>query len=364
MDRARDYLEWYFRRQSLVPAFPASSGDMGDATETSWMSFRQGFDFRSRPRGADVKLEEGKAAIGDEALERDKEFAVLGISGSGEVRGPLTFVGYAIEAGPEGYSSFGDASDLSGRIAIVLRYEPLDAEGKSRWSETRFSGHAAMEPKMQAVARRRPAGVVLVAPPGCVDGRTRLASMGESLRFGPSLDVPVVQVTEEVANRILAKADPEGRDLLAWRRLADDGAVTTTDLSDGVEMHIAVEIDRPEGELVEAANVGAAAGAARSPTSGSSSAATSTTTATAGSARRPTRARSSPAPTTTRRAPRACSCSPIASPARPPRRTPAPRTRVSPRRCARSCSWPSTRKSAGCTARGHSARSRPSRRER
>ena len=40
-------------------------------------------------------------------------------------RSPRDLVGYAIEDGPDGYTSFGDSDDLTGRIAVML-YEPFE----------------------------------------------------------------------------------------------------------------------------------------------------------------------------------------------------------------------------------------------
>ncbi len=59
--------------------------------------------------------------LGDVPAGTGKGFNVLGNSGSGSAAAPVTFVGYAIDDGPEGYSSFGESDDLTVRIALLLR---------------------------------------------------------------------------------------------------------------------------------------------------------------------------------------------------------------------------------------------------
>jgi hypothetical protein len=68
----------------------------------------------------------------------------------------------------------------------------------------------------------------------------------------------VIQVTPEVAGRILAAGDPDRDDLMAWRRAADDGAVTCVNLPDSVQVSFGAEVERSrEGDSVPADNVGA-----------------------------------------------------------------------------------------------------------
>lgn len=261
--RAREYIEFFFRIYGLEPAFPAGLDESGDADDTramAWTSYRQPFEFQTRGR-LTVTVEAEHASINDEELTSGEDFVVLGNSATAEVAGPVTFVGYGIAEGVDGYSSFGPDTDLSGRVALLLRYEPLDNEGASRWSDARFSRHAGLAYKMGAVTDRGAAGIMLVTPPECRDAAAGLASIEDSTRFGRSRDIPVVQITPAVAERILAAGDPEGRDLLAWRRWADTasgGDGTIHDLSDSIQVRFGAEVDRQRvRDTLDAANVGA-----------------------------------------------------------------------------------------------------------
>jgi aminopeptidase YwaD len=238
-ERARDYLEFYFRSYGLAPAFPAEDED----PEAELVSFRQPFEFTTRGR-LTISADEVHASIDGQPFEEGADFTVLGISGSGEVEGPVSFVGYGIESGPDDYSSFDEETDLAGRIALLLRYEPLDENGASRWADERFSRQASMARKMNSVAERGADGIILVIPPGCRDGRTGLEPLNRSVRFGRQLDVPVIQITPEIAEELLQKADPDHRDLMSWRLLADTGEVRTVDLDDDVTVSFGATVER------------------------------------------------------------------------------------------------------------------------
>jgi len=243
IERAADYVEFWFRQHGLAPAFPAE-----DAGSDDWTAYRQYMELPGgRPR-----ITRSEMTIDGRGLESGRDFTVLGNAGTAEVSAPLAFVGYAIESGPDGYSSFGgDDDSLEGRIAVVFRYEPLDDEGRSRFSSRRFSRNASIPEKMKAIADRGAAGIVLVNPPGALFGKDGLED-GPSGRFGPGLDIPVVQVVPEVAERMLAAAGADG-DLMAWRRRADEGGHGVVALGDDAPVTLATAID---GGMNRTSNVG------------------------------------------------------------------------------------------------------------
>jgi hypothetical protein len=146
IERAADYVEFWFRQHGLAPAFPAEDAGSGD-----WTAYRQYMELPGgRPR-----ITRSEMTIDGRGLESGRDFTVLGNAGTAEVSAPLAFVGYAIESGPDGYSSFGDDDSLEGRIAVVFRYEPLDDEGRSRFSSRRFSRQSSRRDVRQGRSRRR-----------------------------------------------------------------------------------------------------------------------------------------------------------------------------------------------------------------
>lgn len=258
---AAEYIEFYLRKYGLEPGFPAGQaeeyGGGATADAANWISHRQPFTFNYRGQRLRSRVIDAVVAVAGEMLEEDEDFAVLGISGSAQVTAPITFVGYAIEAGPDGYTSFDDDADLSGRIALVLRYEPATEGGQSRWGGRSFSEHAAIASKIRTLRDRGAAGIILVNPPDVRGSSTSLERIGRSSRFGPTLNIPAVQFSQEAADELLRRIDPDKRGLLEWRRLADRGDVKTVNFPDTVRVTLGAELERSGARTdVEARNVG------------------------------------------------------------------------------------------------------------
>ena len=223
---AAEYIEKQFRELGLQPAFNDASGaptyqqpfkvrgEIQVDRQDAWFEWRENLAEAVMPEV--VKFESGK------------DFNVLGCSGSGEVSGELAFAGYAVEDGPENYATFAKGDDLTGKIALVLRFEPMTAEGKSKWSTSgRWSQRAEMVGKIKAAASRGAAGVILVSPPGADDPRVEKLETARTTRFG-GVNVPVVMMSIPAVNRILEKADDQGRSLLRLRQAADEkGGIIT-----------------------------------------------------------------------------------------------------------------------------------------
>lgn len=214
IERAAKHVEGRFRALGLTPAF-AVTETAADGTEviTPRASFRQTFTVGEETRAADARM-----AVDGVSLAEGEDFSVLAFSGSGEVTAPVAFAGYAIVAGPDGYLGFGPDDRFEGKIVLTLAYEPMDEQGRSRWSEEGFSHHARLSHKASALIRRGAAGVLIVKPPHADDPRaavletvdsTRAPTVGLNAR-APKFDAPVVQISAELARRILDRAgDPD-----------------------------------------------------------------------------------------------------------------------------------------------------------
>ncbi len=187
---------------------------------------------------------EAPGATGELAIE--EQFNPLGVSGEGAAEGPLAFVGYAIEDGKDGYSSFNDTDDLTGKIAILLRFEPMNENGQSRWSDDgSWTSAAALRSKFRSVLDRNPAGVIFVSPPGVADPRAATLPTARSTRLGDRFDVPVVAATTEAVDRLVQLSDYNARSLEDLRRLADAGDAGVIDLPAGrVRLDVNITIDR------------------------------------------------------------------------------------------------------------------------
>lgn len=214
MERAMDYVEHWFKKSGL---------DTVKQKDGS-MSYRQPFSLGGKREMRDQRL---SARAGDATLEFavGTDFDLTAIGGAGDVTGPLAFVGYSIENGPKGYNTFaskeieGSNEDLFGKVAIMLRFEPMTEDGKSRLNDgDGWSRAASFQGKFNALMKRRPAAVIVVNTPGSNDERAK------SLRLagqGLVRDVPVFVMSADAADKLLKAADAKGRSLMEFRTLAD-----------------------------------------------------------------------------------------------------------------------------------------------
>jgi hypothetical protein len=217
MERAKDYIEYHLRQFGLEPAFPVE----GSGVDGSGLSYRQPF---ALPGTNEVTKAEMAGLAGGRAFEftAGEDFNVMGIGGSGDVTAGITFVGYGIDNGPDGWSSFAADTDLTGEIAVMLRFEPMDEDGNSQWADRGWSRRAGFGNKLRGVIDRGAAGVIIVSPPDANDPRAmELIEPGGGGRGNGS--VPVVMMTAEAADAFLSRADAEGRSLSDMRRAADAG---------------------------------------------------------------------------------------------------------------------------------------------
>ena len=217
MDIARDYVEFYLRQAGLEAPFQ---------TDDHQPSFRQPF-----PLGGTLEVADQAIALqgADAEFVPGTDFTATGMGASADARGDIVLVGYAIDNGPDGYASFDDDTDLEGKIAVMLRFEPVDEEGNARWSDRGWSPRASFANKLRAVAARNPAAVIIVNTPGTFDARAD-ALITPDTSAGRGLDVPVFNMTSEAGDRLVRAATNDELTLLDYRRQADeDGALMELD---------------------------------------------------------------------------------------------------------------------------------------
>lgn len=239
IDRAADYIQWQYEHLGLEPAF-------GDGT-----TFRQPF-----PIGDTAELEHQAMTVAikneTKTLRPGEDFSTLGYGGSGKVDLPITFVGYSIPMGPEHYSSYPEGTDLSGRAAMILRYEPMNDDGSSRWLDKGWSYAATLTPKFRAAANRGAGAIIMVTPPMAKDHRGGVLETVATSGQGQPVDIPVIHVTPEIADMLIKAGDSEGRSLVELIEASNEGAVVVP--LEGVHAMIDCRIDR---EPILTDNIGA-----------------------------------------------------------------------------------------------------------
>lgn len=234
--KAADYIESHFRKFKFLPAFPANDATKADMTP-DWtamprVTYRQQFVHPASQRpGRSIQVLEqsvGFARTGEPllTLAAGSDFNVLGFSGNGSVTGPIAFVGYSVQNDDKDYDTYakvnGNEPDLKGKVAVVFRFEPMNAEGKSKWSEEGWSFSAGLEPKLRLAAKKGAAAIILVNPPGAADDRVnRLEDVGLMPQGGKGMDIPIVMLSISAADKLLKAADAQGRGIEQFRDLAN-----------------------------------------------------------------------------------------------------------------------------------------------
>ncbi len=213
MELAKEYMEFQFRASGLLPAV----GSGGEAP-----SFRQPFNL-----GSTNEVTAASLGIGDASFVHGEggDFTVTGLGVGGEIDAPLVFVGYGIEDGRDRFSSFGEETDLTGKVAVLLRFEPMDADGNSLWTrrDGSWSRRAGFNGKLQAVADRGAVGAIIVNTPGANDARvgTLLAAGGGGRAIAK---VPVLHLSAAAGERLVTAGTGGAKTLSGLRDEANAGA--------------------------------------------------------------------------------------------------------------------------------------------
>ena len=240
IEHAAQYIQWWMQKSGLEPAFAEGSAANPD---NPW---RQPFELNGGERG----IKSSELSFGGNAVD-PKAATAMRNSGGGTVELPVAFVGYGIAEGKDGYTSFGADERFDGRVVVVMRGEPLNAEGKSLWGGEKFTAASSLAAKLDAVKSRGAAAIIVTEPPGYGGKKANLTTMSaESL--GGELGVPCFFATTETVDAILKASDAEGRGIDALRARADAGtkdapATTVLGKDDAI---VAMKVETTSGNIV------------------------------------------------------------------------------------------------------------------
>lgn len=248
IDRARDCLVGHFRAAGLRPAFGASftqpvqipmgakvdkqelailpilptpttaaaTGETTAATAPVRGSAGRAASGPSQPSQPSQPAQPARALGRPTTFRPGRDFEAMGFSAGKAFQGEAVFVGYGLADAARQYDSYAGAARnvLAGRVAVVLRYEPQDANGVSLWTRRRaaWSQAAGLIGKIGLAVRHGAAAVLVVNPAGqdsaAVDPILRTA-------MGPTVSVPVMHISREV---FLAMLRAAGNDAAAEAR--------------------------------------------------------------------------------------------------------------------------------------------------
>ncbi len=206
MQVAKDYVEFWLRDAGVEGAF---TGPEGGA------SFRQAF-----PLGSSIEVRGATLSAAGRSFKHGSDFSLMSLGSGGKAAGGLVFIGYSIAQGPEGYTSFTPGQDLSGKIAVMLRFEPMDENGRSRWSEGGpWTSQASFANKVDAAAKRGAEAILIINTPGANDPRnSQLTASGAG--GNQVAQVPVLHLSTAAGTALV---EASGMKLDDLRRHADEG---------------------------------------------------------------------------------------------------------------------------------------------
>ncbi len=170
------------------------------------------------------------AMVGGPALRPRTDFAPMALGGGGEFEGPLVFAGYGIAENARCHNDYAGL-EARGAVVMVLRGEPADARGRSRWTgSTRWTKRAALAEKLATAARAGAAAVLVVTPPRLTGEHDLLYNvLGRG--GGP---IPAMRISVAAADRLLAAGT--GGESLAELAAKIDGSGEPASAATGVRL--------------------------------------------------------------------------------------------------------------------------------
>jgi hypothetical protein len=141
---------------------------------------------------------------GDKAYKLREDFTPVSFSAEGEFAGPVVFAGYGITDEKRGYDDYAGL-DVKGKVVLAMRFEPHDANGKSRWGKEDWTPNAHLETKARVAAEHGAAALLLVNPPAFHDhGDDPLVPFARQT-VGAATTLPFFHVKRSVAEQLLAR---------------------------------------------------------------------------------------------------------------------------------------------------------------
>lgn len=198
LDKAERYIEKAFREAGLQPA-----GTRG---------YRQPFTVTTR-----TSLAPGNTIRFAGQAVKSTDFIPLDMTSSRQVRAPVAYVHYGITAPEYHYDDYAQLN-VTGKVVVILRYEPQEFDDHSIFQGRSYTRHAGIDAKVTNAKLHGAVAVIIAAdrPIGPSDG-DKLATL-DGNAAPHEAGIPVMQVRVAVVKEWIKS---EGRDLEAMVRETD-----------------------------------------------------------------------------------------------------------------------------------------------
>jgi hypothetical protein len=202
LDKAADYVAGNFKKLGLQPA-PGLDG------------YFQNFAI-TRATAPDPAT---TLTFGEKTYALEDDFGVVSFSAEGKFDGEVVFAGYGVTSKRYGYDDYADI-DVKGKVALVLRYEPHDANGVSRFTKNKgeWSESASLIAKVNNAAKHGATAVLIVNPPTFHED---VAVPFSREMMSEKASIPFLFLKRHVAKDLLAKA--QAKPLAELQKQIDDG---------------------------------------------------------------------------------------------------------------------------------------------
>ncbi len=162
--------------------------------------------------GTDNKLELIVSQHVRNLLEQ-RDFLPLNLSTNGETMGPIVFAGYGITAPEYHYDDYANI-DPQGKVVLVFRHEPQEADEKSVFAGKKYTMHSELASKVANAKLHGAAAILLVNDlPNHAGDDDRLESFTPAMGT-EDYGLPVIQISLKWADELLATAHKSSADLL------------------------------------------------------------------------------------------------------------------------------------------------------
>lgn len=195
MAKAEVYIANHFAKLGLKP--------MGDDD-----SFFQSFELR-REKRFDAAKASFELVGSDQKFAPETDWTTLPMSTGGSIgETAVAFAGYGIDAKDDGYTDY-DGFDPSGKVLLMLRYEPQSADKDAKIGGSSPSPNATFQRKVSIAADKGAKAILLVNPPLRKDDDGKEVPdklMPFSLDEGRGARLPFLHISQKMADAILESA--------------------------------------------------------------------------------------------------------------------------------------------------------------